>query len=61
MPPLRCARFEFKLFRIVVLRAQFAAGGHFVWDITIKYFNNPSYNKAILLEFSIIVLDSYSF
>ena len=34
----------------VELQAQFAAGGHFAWDITIKYFYNPSYNKGILRE-----------
>ena len=43
----------------IVLQAQFATGGHFVWDITIKYFYNPSYNKAILFESSVIFLDSY--
>ena len=42
----------------IVLRAKFAAGGHFVGDITIKYFNNPSYNKAIVYEFFIILAPS---
>ena len=33
---------------ILVLRAQIRAGGHFVWNITMKYFSNPSHNKPIL-------------
>ena len=40
----------------VVLRAQFTASGHFIWDITItKYFCNPSYNKAILQKYLVIL------
>jgi hypothetical protein len=44
---------------IIVLRAQLAAGGHFVWDFTIIYFYIPSYNKEILYASSITLPDSY--
>ena len=40
-------------------KLQFVAGGHFVWDIMVKYFSNPLYNKAILDTSAIILLDSY--
>jgi hypothetical protein len=46
----------------MVLQAHFAAGGHFVfWDITTKYFYNPSYNKAIPYNSSIILPDSFCY
>ena len=41
------------------MQAQFAAGGHFVSNIAIKYFYKPSWNKATLHESSIILPDSY--
>ena len=47
-------------YHAIVLQAQFAAGGHFVWNIT-KYFYNPSYNKAIFHESSIIFPNSYCY
>ena len=43
----------------IVFRAQYVAGGHFVSDISIKYFYNPSKNKAILYESLIIFIDFY--
>jgi hypothetical protein len=55
----RKVRVAFAYYCTVVLQAQFAAGGHFVWNIKIKYFYNPSYNKAILCESSIILPVSY--
>ena len=46
-----CLQGKIEMFREnnwIVLRAQFAGDGHFVWDIMMKYFYNPSYNKEIL-------------
>ena len=46
----------------VLQAVQFAAGGHFVWDITIKIFlYNPFSNKAIPNESSIIFPDSCNY
>ena len=41
----------------ILLGSITAAGGHFVWDIMIKHFYNPSKNNAILYDFSIILPD----
>ena len=38
----------------MVLLTQFDANGHFIRDITIKYFYNPLHNEAILYKYLVI-------
>lgn len=49
------------LFYYIVLRADFAGDGHFVWAIMMKYFYNPSHKKEMLWESLIILPDSYCY
>ena len=52
----RKVRVVFAYYCTVVLQAQFADGGHFVWNITIKYFYVTK--QLILFESLIILPDS---
>jgi hypothetical protein len=49
----RKVRVVFAYYCTIVLQAQFAAGGHFVWSIAIKYFY---VTKQLILYESLIIL-----